>query len=284
MLTNRSSSVLGNVLSIDKSFPKRTASEIIESLKSLLFTRWLFLNRNALPKSLNCMEESMRLTPQRLISACPFSDRRIAEPQSQEYETTRRLTSSLRFQYSTESPILRYIMSISWTGSHTNHLHAMCLIEGILTLQDSMKSIARKHSSLFVRSFILIMRLRAGLTLRKETTMSSVTILFDSMARGIRRIILHLSGALYTTRQILDEPSLTIQTSSILELKTMLSFINTGSRSNYFSNGSNSISASKLFGENPRIQSVFRYILPSSHIASLVSSNMTCKSVVPSWK
>ena len=32
------------------------------------------------------------------------------------------------------------------------------------------------------------------------------------------------------------------------------------------------------------MQSVFRYMLSSSHIASLVSSNMTCKSVVPSWK
>ena len=114
--------------------------------------------------------------------------------------------------------------------------------------------------------------------------MSSVTKQFASLARGIRRIILHLSGALFTTRQSLDEPSLTIQTTSILKLKRLLSFINTGGRSNCFSNGSNSISASRLFGENPRMQSVFRYMLPSSHIASLVSSNMTCKLVVPSWK
>ena len=51
-----------------------------------------------------------------------------------------------------------------------------------------------------------------------------------------------------------------------------------------YSNGSNGIYASRPFGKNPRMQSVFRYMLPSSHIASLVSSNRTCKSVVPSWK
>ena len=74
------------------------------------------------------------------------------------------------------------------------------------------------------------MRLRAELTLRKEKTMSSVTKQFASLARGIRRIILHLSDALFTTRQSLGEPSLTIQTTSILKLKTLLSFINTGGR------------------------------------------------------
>lgn len=43
------------------------------------FTWWLLLNPNALPESLNCMEDSMRLTPQRLISACPFSDGQSSE-------------------------------------------------------------------------------------------------------------------------------------------------------------------------------------------------------------
>ena len=50
------------------------------------------------------------------------------------------------------------------------------------------------------------------------------------------------------------------------------------------SSGSSSIFASRPFGESPRMPFVFRYMLPSSHIASLVSSNMTCRSVVQSWR
>ena len=158
MLTNRSFSALEKALSTDKFFPKRTPSEIIESLKSLLFTWWRLLNRNALPESLNCMGDSMQLTPQQLISACPFSDGRSSERPNLEYESTRRLTSLRRFPYSTESPTLRYMMSTPWTGLHTSLSHAMCLIEGTLTLQGSTKSIAREHSLSFERSFILLMR------------------------------------------------------------------------------------------------------------------------------
>ena len=98
--------------------------------------------------------------------------------------------------------------------------------------------------------------------------MSSVTKLFVSQARGTKRIIQQLSDASFTSRQSLDAPSHITQTTSILKLKTLHSFINTGGRLNCSSSGSSSISASRPFGESRRMLSVFRYMLPLSHIAS----------------
>lgn len=128
------------------------------------------------------------------------------------------------------------------------------------------------------------MRLRVELTLRKEKITSSVTRLFASLVRETKRIIQQLSDALFTTRQSLDAPSHITQTISTLKLKALHSFISIGGRLSCSSSRSNSISASRLFGVNLRMQSVFRYMLPSSPIASLASSNMTCRLVVPSWR
>lgn len=202
------------------------------------------------------------------------------------------ITKFLPKRYFERLTVKYYDRTRGWSLSHWSHLLVLMFgqllgcrslreLTDITTLQGSTKSIAREHSSSFEKSFIPLMRLRAVLALRREKITSSVTRLFASQERGTKRIIQRLFDVLCTTLQSLSALSLTTRTTSVLGLRILHSFTNTGARSSCSSSGTSSISASRPFGENLRMLSVFRYMLPSSHIASLVSLNMTCRSGRP---
>ena len=256
-------------------FPRQTSSGTIASLKSLHST-WCSLHRSeGSRESSSFMADFMPLTLQPSTSACRSLNGLSSGVRSRVSKSTLRWTSLRRYLYSTESPMPMSMMLTLWTGSHTNRRPAMYLIEATLTSLDFIESMLAVPSLSFVSRGIHLTKLSPEKTFLKEQTTCVETKPLSSRESRIQRSIQGRSDVLFTMLLTWIARLHTTQTTSNLQLKTSLFFIDTDGKSNCFLNGLSSISGSSLSGEKAIMRCAFRYMLPSSHTVSSESSSTT---------
>ena len=260
-------------------FPKQICSESLEYSRSSRSIWYRLLSIGESPKSLNSTGGSMPLIPLSSISACLFSDGLFSAVQSRASKYTHRLISSLRSQYSTESPTPMSVTTRLWTGLTTNPTPAIYLTVGISTSQDSSEYISAEHSSSFGRKGNLHSRL---LTVTKCLTgrmVYSSTRQSDLPGNTMQGTTLQNCEGLSIMPKTLDVPLCTTPTTSTLPLKTSHCFIVVAGRSSFFSSGSSSISVSSVSGVTARMPCVYRF---TSQLSPTVLSPLL--STTSSWE
>ena len=280
MVRSPNTSALATSPSTDKCFRRPTCSETIASLRSSLSTWYLLPKPDASRRSSSCMEDSMPSTLRLLTSVCPYSDGQNLEAQSRASESILRLISSRRFLFSTESPMPRYTMSTLWTGSHTSLWRTMCYFD-----------LARLYKiNVFGAFFIIREKGKPAYEIvdgesildGTDNVLKDQTIRFtkkenqEKYPSVIRRIVyyvpeLHRSFVYYTNNFYLNAKDIALLYKYRWQVELFL-------------NGLNSISKSSVSGENPKMQSAYRYTWLSSPTASLPSSSTTSRLADPSSK
>lgn len=129
--------VLATIQLVERHCPVQTPTEITESLRSSHFTWWLLHRRRESQGISNFMGSFMRLTPQQSIFVCLYSSGLILGAPYPALKSTRRLTLSLRYLCSTESPMQMSVISSPWSGLRMSRWPATYLTEATLTLQGS---------------------------------------------------------------------------------------------------------------------------------------------------
>lgn len=255
--------------------PRPICSESHESSRSLPSIWCLLHSEGESQRNSNFTDVSMLSILQPSTSACPSFAGHSFAAQSLASKSIPRLTSSLRYPYSTESQMPKTATARLWTGLNMNPMPATSLTGGISTSQGFSEYISVEHSSSSGRRENRRLKLSTERICLTGRTVCSSTRLSDSLADATLIIIQQFCAELSITLQTSAAPSCTTPTTSTLRRRTLPCSTDTAGRLSYSSNGSSSISESNVSGVTVRMPYEYKFTSRSSHTALSPSSNTT---------